>query len=463
MLHSMLNRRYFLRSVVAAFAAPGFSAGCYANNVKQPRLRTDRNQFLDVMEGFKYRVVSKAGQKMDDGLRVPGAHDGMAAFPGKDGRVILLCNHELSAGSRDAGPYEESLANLSNTMKSRFYDLGGGKSPGLGGTVTTIYDPAKRKTERQFLSLGGTDINCAGGPTPWGSWLSCEESFGQPGYDVSNKGLPVFRDKRHGYVFEVHASASEIVPAVPLKDMGRFEHEAAAVHEPTSIVYMTEDQWYSLLYRFLPNVPGQLHKGGRLQALAINGKPGAMTHNWLADDVVLDQSMDTHWIDLEDVDSDKNDLRERGAAGGAAMFARGEDLAVADNRFLFSCTNGGPDRLGQIFEYVPSKFEGTDRESESPGQLKLMVEANHQSIAKNCDNITMAPWGDLIVCEDTKSDSDRCGLVGIRPDGSQYQLASNKYTESELAGVCFSPDGKTLFVNIQYPGMTVAITGPWPE
>jgi secreted PhoX family phosphatase len=72
----------------------------------------------------------------------------------------------------------------------------------------------------------------------------------------------------------------------------------------------------------------------------------------------------------------------------------------------------------------------------------------------------MAPWGDLVVCEDT---SGHGGLVGIRPDGSQYHLADNPYSNSELAGVCFSPNGQTLFVNIQYPGMTLAITGPFPE
>ena len=70
----------------------------------------------------------------------------------------------------------------------------------------------------------------------------------------------------------------------------------------------------------------------------------------------------------------------------------------------------------------------------------------------------MTPWGDLFVCEDTASE---CGIVGIRPDGSQYEVCSNRYTYSELAGVCFSPDGNIMFLNIQYPGMTVAISGDW--
>ena len=126
---------------------------------------------------------------------------------------------------------------------------------------------------------------------------------------------------------------------------------------------------------------------------------------------------------------------------------------------VFTCTIGGKDRRGQVFAYAPSAFEGQANESSAPGKLRLLAEATKDSILQHGDNLTMAPWGDLIICEDT---SDHCGLVGITPDGTQYALADNPYSDSELAGVCFSPDGKTMFVNIQYPGMTVAITGPFP-
>jgi hypothetical protein len=270
------------------------------------------------------------------------------------------------------------------------------------------------------------------------------------------------RDRRHGYVFEVPSAATELVKAVPLNDMGRFEHEAAAVHESTGIVYLTEDQWHSLFYRFIPNVPGKLHKGGRLQALAITDRPGTDTHNWEAMDVRLNETLATHWIDLENVDGDVNDLRNRGAEAGAATFARGEGLSLAGDRFAFTCTNGGPARLGQVFTYTPSPYEGTENEQSTPGGLTLIAESDADSLLNNCDNLTMAPWGDLLVCEDTGNSGNHCALVGIRPDGSQYLLANNAYSNSELAGVCFSPDGKIMFVNIQYPGMTLAITGPWP-
>jgi len=459
----MINRRRFLQSITAAAATPALTIASKAARASGTSLLTDPNQIIDVPEGFSYTVVSRIGEMMSDGLIVPGAHDGMAAFEGENGRIALICNHELSAESKYAGPYAESYLGMSEAMKSRFYDRGRERSPGLGGTTTTLYNPATRETERQFLSLGGTDINCAGGKTPWGSWLSCEESFASPGPSFSNHTTLVTREKRHGYVFEVPSSATELITAVPLKDMGRFEHEAAAVHETTGIVYLTEDQWHSLFYRFIPNVPGQLQEGGRLQALAIVDQAAKTTHNWDRADVPLNEPLTTRWIDLDDVDGDKSDLRLRGAALGAATFARGEGLTVAGDHFAFTCTLGGPARLGQIFSYTPSPFEGIAQESESPGQLTLIAEADRNTLFNNCDNLTMAPWGDLIVCEDTEDNSNHCALVGVRPDGSQYLLANNAYSDSELAGVCFSPDGETMFVNIQYPGMTVAITGPWPE
>jgi secreted PhoX family phosphatase len=205
-----------------------------------------------------------------------------------------------------------------------------------------------------------------------------------------------------------------------------------------------------------------LHEGGRLQALTIIDEPGKTTHNWDRVDIVVDQPLATRWIDLEDVDSTENDLRLRGAAAGAATFARGEGLTLAGDEFAFTCTIGGFARRGQVFSYTPSPFEGLEREQDSPGRLTLIAEGSEGTLFSNCDNLTMAPWGDLIVCEDTVGTEEHCSLVGIRPDGSQYIIADNAYSDSELAGICFSPDGKTMFVNIQYPGMTLAITGDWP-
>jgi secreted PhoX family phosphatase len=347
---------------------------------------------------------------------------------------------------------------LDRIAREKVFDYGGGLTPGCGGTTTIVYDPTARKTEKKFLSLAGTEWNCSGGPTPWRSWLSCEECFSDAG-----GGNELFRfvqrDQGHGYVFEVPVDANGPVDPVPLKDMGRFEHEAAAVNPQSGVVYLTEDRVSSLLYRFIPNEPGKLRSGGQLQALCIAGNPSFDTRNWSHPaGMKAGKWLDTYWIDLEDVDSATNDLRLRGAAAGAAIFARGEGLCYTGTEFVMAATIGGPDRLGQVFAYRPSPKEGLPGEETEPGVISLIAESTTRSLLRHADNVTMSPWGDLIICEDT---SNHCGLVGIRPDGKQYALADNAYTNSELAGVCFSPDESIMFLNIQVRGLTLAITGPW--
>ena len=455
----MIRRRRFLQCLAVAAATPPMPRASHAGEAGLGPLRPDPEGLLDLPAGFSHRVVSRSGDTMSDGFRVPPAHDGMAAFPGQDGRVVLICNHEMPPAFPEYSAFGTGFAELPDRIKERVYDHGGGTSPGAGGTTTTVYNPATGVTERQHLSLAGTELNCAGGPTPWGSWLSCEECFESPGTDFS-RGRLITRDEMHGYVFEVPANETGLAEPLPIKAMGRFEHEACAVHEPTGIVYMTEDRHYSLFYRYLPEVPGRLREGGRLQALAIAGRPAQQTHNWSGDRAIeVGESLATEWIELDDVNPVENDLRLRGATAGAATFARGEGLCAAGGAFAFTCTIGGARRLGQVFLYQPSEMEGRSGEQQQPGRLTLLAEAGEDSLLRNADNLTMAPWGDLIVCEDT---ADHCGLVGIRPDGTQYHIADNPYSNSELAGVCFAPDGKTLFVNIQYPGTTLAITGPWP-
>ena len=454
-----MDRRRFIQNLAVAVSAPTLGLTTRAADARTGPLKSDPGKRLDLPEGYEYSIVSTAGDLMDDGMRVPYAHDGMAAFPGPNGRIVLVCNHEIGPAYGHRSAFADQFDQLPEAVKVKFYDRGNDKTPGCGGTTTTVYNPATRETERQFLSLAGTEVNCAGGPTPWGSWLSCEECFESPGRGWSSARL-VEREQWHGYVFEVPAAADGLVDPVPIRAMGKFEHEAAAVHERSGIVYMTEDRHHSLFYRYIPAVPGDLLKGGKLQALAIDGRPSFRTHNWSNGAAILPgETYATRWIDLDDVDSDENDLRLRGAAQGAAVFARGEGLCTDGDNFAFTCTIGGAARLGQVFAYRPSPHEGESNEQDAPGQLTLVAEATHESILRNADNITFSPWGDLVVCEDTSS---HCGIVGIRPDGTQYQLADNAHSDSELAGVCFSPDGKTLFVNVQYPGTTLAITGPFP-
>ena len=447
----MLNRRRFLQSIVAAATAPVIAPACAAPQAAQAHLVSDPRKIFDLPPGFSYTVVSEFGTEMSDGLQMPGRHDGMAAFDGEEGRIRLVCNHEIQPEDTYYNSLRDRFSTLPEETRAKYYDRGGDRTPGLGGTTTSIFNPATAETERQFLSLGGTELNCAGGPTPWGSWLSCEECFEWAG-DVEYFGKPAARrDQRHGYVFEVPAAAEELVQAVPVRGMGRFEHEACAVDEKTGIVYMTEDRYHSLFYRYVPEKPGDLLAGGHLQALVVDKHPSLPTHNWTATPSMrIGEPLSAHWIDFDDPDPLENTLRDDGERRGAATFARGEGLCVAGDRFAFTCTIGGPDRLGQIFTYKPTSADA--------GELELIAESQRDSLLRNADNLTVAPWGDLIVCEDT---SGHCGLVGIRPDGSQYAIGDNAHSRSEMAGVCFSPNGETLFVNIQHPGMTIAITGDW--
>jgi uncharacterized protein len=450
-----------LRSVIAA----GHNALTSGTQAGYGELLPDPHKILDLPAGFTFRVFSRTGERMDDGLRVPGSHDGMAAFSGPAGKTILVRNHELTPGDRGGSPFGEDNELLSRLGPSKLYDFGKGVVPGLGGTTTLVYDTSSRKLERQHLSLAGTIRNCAGGPTPWGSWITCEETVMRAG---EHGGL----EKDHGYNFEVPASATGLVDPVPLTAMGRFNHEAVAVDPRSGIVYQTEDRPDGLLYRYIPKVPGNLAAGGGLQALAIADAPSADTRNWPAEQVTastspgfttpkgfpIGQPMAVRWIDMEQIDSPADDLRYRGHTAGAARFARGEGMWYGRDAIYFACTNGGRKQKGQVFRYIPSPFEGTPRADETPGTLELFVEPNDTRLVENADNLTVAPWGDLILAEDG---GDRKRLIGVTADGHLYQLALNAFNSSEFAGVTFAPDGSTLFVNIQNPGWTIAITGPW--
>ncbi len=244
---------------------------------------------------------------------------------------------------------------------------------------------------------------------------------------------------------------------VPLKAMGRFCHEAIAVDPRSGAVYQIEDRGNGLFYRFLPHEPGKLAKGGRLQALKLRDKARADTRNWYGSDIPVGQKLAVEWVDITNVESPDDDLRYQGCfERGAARFARGEGCWFGHDSVFFACTNGGLKRKGQIFRYRPSAVEATAGESAQPGTLELLIEPNDGRLIENADNLTIAPWGDLIVCEDGTNPQY---LVGITPSGKIYKLARTNL--GELAGAVFSPDGSTLFVNIQNMGATVAITGPW--
>jgi hypothetical protein len=455
----MPSRRRFLIQAATASAFLGLQraglaeAGALPSAHAFPPPERDPRGIFDLPRGFSYTVLTRTGQSMDDGLLMPGDPDGMAAFDAGAGRIALVCNHELDPGQLDKSPFGRDGALVERIGTDRLFDAAPG-TPGLGGTTTRIYDPATRRVERCWLSLAGTERNCAGGPTPWGAWLSCEETVARVD-DVHSVD--------HGWVFEVPADHDGAVDPKPIRAMGRFNHEAVAVDPRTGIVYLTEDRHDGLFYRFVPDVPGDLHRGGRLQALAIDSGQIDDTRNWgdgSGQRIERNRPMSVRWIDLDGIDSPDDDLRMRGHAQGAAVFARGEGAWFGRDEVYFACTNGGPIRCGQIFRYRPAAGEGRDDESDARGTLELFVESDHQRLLKNCDNLTVAPWGDLIVCEDRP---DGASLIGVQPDGSLYEFARNAYSDAELAGACFSPDGRTLFVNLQDDGLTLAISGAFPR
>jgi secreted PhoX family phosphatase len=420
-------------------------------------LLPDPNGILNLPKGFSYTVISTRGEKMSDGLNLPGNPDGMGSFRGANGKTIVVRNHEINPDKFSDGAFGLKNELLSAVNPGKVYDFGKGKFPGLGGTTTFIYDPASRKIEKQFLSLAGTIRNCAGGPTPWNTWITCEETTVKAG------ALGGKLEKDHGYVFEVPATdQAGLCEPLPIKAMGRFNHEAVAVDPRTSIVYLTEDMGDGGFYRYIPHVPTELLKGGRLQALAIRGQKSYDTRNWkslLTSEFPIGKPFEVEWIDLTSVESPEDDLRYQGFDKGAARFARGEGTWFGNQELYFACTNGGKRSNGQVFRYKPSPSEGTHQETNEPGTLELFIESDNKDLLKSCDNLTVAPWGDIILCEDDSHPF----LVGVTPQGEFYKLAENTGFKSEFSGGVFSPTGETYFVNIQGPGLTLAVTGPWKK
>lgn len=456
-----LSRRQFGFAALTTLAFAGLSrrasaAETYRNQVHgYGPLRPDSAGLLDLPEGFSYQTVSRAGEIMDDGFHAPDNFDGMGCFPAGDGKVALVRNHELSLGgwSRSAGKetavLQKRLASLPHFGRA----ADGRVLP--GGTSTLIVDLATGRREAEFLSLTGTATNCAGGITPWGSWLTCEET---------NLAAPD-SSQSHGWVFEVPSAHRGLVTPQPLTAMGRYRHEAAAVDPKTGIVYLTEDRDDCLFYRFLPEKPGELARGGKLQALAFaDSALPADSRNWFGVEFAPRAARPVRWIDMRNVESPQDDLRVRGHARGAVRFARGEGIHLAastsgSREFYFTCTSGGPAKLGQIMRYTPSPHEGSAEETRQPGRLELFVESADASVFEYGDNLTVTPHGHLIVCED-KTGGKVNHLRGVAPSGQIYTLARLN-ANTELAGACFSPDGQVLFVNAYAPGITLAIRGPW--
>jgi secreted PhoX family phosphatase len=422
-----LARRSFLQggaALAGAAALTGFEAvGARPAGARRPvsgdggygplspvRDQTTGEALIALPKGFEYLTFGRTGDLMDDGIVTPGSHDGMAAF--RTGELVrIVRNHERGGGAAFATgmTYDPTAA---------------------GGTTTLVFDPDAGALLGSHASLAGTIRNCAGGPTPWGTWLSCEET------------TEVRDGMRHGYVFEVPADGTS--DGQPLTGLGRYSHEAAAVDPATGYVYLTEDATPSGLYRFIPSVPGRLAAGGRLQMLAI----GAVATQTYSDAGPKDYGQVT-WVDIDvpDPAPGAQSTVLQGIAKGGASFERGEGIWYGNERIYFVSTSGGPSR-GQVFELDPA----TD-------QLRLIFHSPSLDVLDSPDNICVSPRGGLVLCEDG---SGQEYLHGLTTDGSIFRFAENLMGESEWAGATFEPkNGNWLFVSIQSPGLTFAITGPW--
>jgi uncharacterized protein len=462
-----INRRKFLSRAVqttgVAFAMQSFAArgalaasgdgrgrgrrcdGDYGD--LQPTVSENTGEtLLALPAGFKYNVFGRTGTIMSDGRPTPPAHDGMAAFETNDSDddddrrghgdrkrrnelITLVRNHEVSF-SRPGVAIDPASA----------YDTLTG-----GGTTTLIVDAETRLPVRSFVSLSGSHNNCAGGPTPWGSWITCEEN---------TAGLARGFSKPHGYVFDVSAKSTGPVEAIPIKAMGRFVHEAIAVDPHTGIVYETEDRNPQCgFYRYIPDHRKNLVAGGRLQMLAIKDSPNFDTRTG----VTPFEPLRATWVDIGDPDpanaeADSLAVFKQGLAGGGAIFTRLEGAWSGDGSIFFNSTNGGAAGLGQVWKYKPRGHSG--------GILSLIFESPSADVLELPDNIVVTPGGGLILCEDGDGENF---LRGLTQRGEIFDFALNVLNDSEFAGSTFSPDGETLFVNIQTPGITLAIWGPWEK
>ncbi|MGH7458367.1 MAG: alkaline phosphatase PhoX [Longimicrobiaceae bacterium] len=392
---------------------------------------------LALPAGFSYVMFGVEGDLMSDGNPTPRAHDGMGAFALANGNTLLIRNHE----DRD----EPGEAELVGSPAAAYDRKAGGGTTSLEVRIGADGTP---ELVRDFVSLNGTIVNCAGGPTPWGSWLSCEES---------TAGREQGWEQDHGYVFEVAAAGSGL-SAEPLKELGRFVHEAVAVDPVTGVVYETEDTGDAGFYRFIPRVPGRLSEGGRVQMLAVEGRPRYHTVAGQRPGVTLPVS----WVDIADPDpagagSNSSAVFEQGYERGGAVFSRLEGCWYGDRSVYFHATDGGDQELGQVWRYNPAPGDGS---------LTLIFESPDASVLAAPDNITVSPRGGLVLCEDSAG----AYLRGLTKDGKIFDFARNVVNQREFAGACFGPDGQTLFVNIQgdtksggpgNPGMTFAIRGPW--
>lgn len=413
---------------------------------------------LQLPEGFRYTSFGWTGDIMSDGRPTPSNHDGMAVVAADANKVVIVRNHEKGGTTGSFAPAKVTYDPLCD-----------------GGTTNMVFAPRTGQWVGSYASISGTIRNCAGGPTPWNSWITCEETTNGVHTNANYA-------KQHGYCFDVPASGS--ARPVPLVDMGCFSHEAVAVDPVTGYIYETEDSTPSGFYRFIPKTPGRLEMGGKLQMMKLKTATNATVSILGTDYAYFNTAVaqapgatwDVEWVDIDEPNkpfvsgTSYGGVRAQGLVQGASSLARGEGVWYGNGVIYVCSTSGGAVGKGQIFAYDPRRETFT-----------LVYESSGADVCDNPDNIAWSPRGSLILCEDGSNAVSR--MHGLTTDGTVFPFcASNadfrtggavgNYTRPST-GRLFNSNGMTsefcgatfhnewLFVCLQSPGITFAITGPW--
>ena len=489
MTHQSVDRRTILKTSAAVAAAGPFAGliAAPASARKPPNAAAlvpipdarDGKVRLHLPQGFSYRSFhdTEATVTLNDGTVLPGRHDGMGAFKGPGGTVILVRNHEV------------------NNPVTAAFGPGTPYDTRAGGGTTTIHCTPDGQVINAFTSLNGTMMNCSGGIMPWGSWVTCEETVNGPDVGADFTGASnVPLTKPHGFVFEVPASrlaAEGQATRQPIKNAGRFPHEAVSFDPKGGHLYLTEDNFAfaSGFYRYTPPADpshvGELRDGGWLHMLRVKGVPNAH----LEGNQVAGTEYDVDWVEIAvpyeeysytpgqpaptSNDTALTAVGRQGWEQGAALFSRLEGQVYSKGEIFFTSTQGGgapepgmgPDSVagfgngwGQVWAYDPKREK-----------LRVVYQSPDRATLDFPDNITTSNRGTLVVCEDNSQDNF---IRGLSPEGDLWDIALNRLTSStgadrsgdEFAGSAFSHTGQTLFVNIQASrGMTFAIWGDWGQ
>ena len=448
----------FVAAPAAALGAPAFRSLRPVPDLRDGVVR------LHLPEGFSYRSFhdTTTPVTLDDGTVLPGRHDGMAAFAGEDGRVTLVRNHEVNGAGPAFGPVGDHT-----------YD------PMAQGGCTVIDTTLTGEVEKAWTGINGTQMNCSGGPMPWGTWVTCEETVNGPDVGPDFTGASnVALTKPHGFVFEVPTTGSgrraghqggpvrarvgRVRPArrqpLPQRGQLRLPLGLLPLHPPD----LTDGVRPPRERRPAADAQGQGRRPGPPRGVAGQGHPlprGVGRHRRPGPDLPLHAGPDG-----ADGQRRRAELRRRpgpGAGRGALLAPRGHVLR--QRRRLLHLDPGrrrGHDRPqpGTGYGNGSGQVWGYDTRTET---LFLVYQSPAATVLDFPDNITQ-PQGHPRALRGQHRRQLRARPLPRWPAvGHRPQPAAGR-TGDEFAGSTFSPDGHTLFVNIQASrGMTFAIWGPW--